>query len=143
MSLIPRTLTNKLNDRFVCAHLDAHDHNIARRNAQYQMILSHLNFYSTDPLASATQVHDTSHLFVMGDLNYRFASMPSSGYPAEKRASVDTVQLEKEREEMVRLDTLRKQQSEGKAFGGLREGDLTNFAPTYKRIAGQVNGYSR
>ena len=134
---------SKLNDRFVCAHLDAHDHNIARRNAQYQMILSHLNFYSSDPLASATQVHETSHLFIMGDLNYRFASMPSSGYPAEKRASVDTVQLEKERGEMVRLDTLRRQQSEGKAFGGLREGDLTNFAPTYKRIAGQVNGYSR
>jgi len=79
----------------------------------------------------------------MGDLNYRFASMPSIGYPTEKSSSVDNVQLEKERGEMVRLDTLRKQQSEGLAFGGLREGDLTSFAPTYKRIAGQVNGYSR
>jgi hypothetical protein len=79
----------------------------------------------------------------MGDLNYRFASMPSSGYPTEKSASVDTIQLEKERGEMVGLDTLRKQQREGMAFGGLREGDLTNFAPTYKRIAGQVHGYSR
>jgi hypothetical protein len=133
----------KLICRFVCAHLDAHDHNITRRNAQYRMILSHLNFYSSDPLSSATQVHDTSHLFIMGDLNYRFASMPSGGYPTEKNASVDDVQLEKERGEMVRLDTLRKQQAEGMAFGGLREGDLTKFAPTYKRIAGQVNGYSR
>jgi hypothetical protein len=79
----------------------------------------------------------------MGDLNYRFASMPSGGYPTEKSSSVDSVQLEKERGEMVRLDTLRKQQSEGLAFGGLREGDVTQFAPTYKRIAGQVNGYSR
>jgi hypothetical protein len=79
----------------------------------------------------------------MGDLNYRLASMPSGGYPTEKSSSVDNVQLEKERGEMVRLDTLRKQQSEGLAFGGLREGDVTQFAPTYKRIAGQVNGYSR
>jgi hypothetical protein len=79
----------------------------------------------------------------MGDLNYRFASMPSGGYPTEKSAAVDNVQLEKERGEMVRLDTLRKQQVEGMAFGGLREGDLTKFAPTYKRIAGQVDGYSR
>jgi hypothetical protein len=79
----------------------------------------------------------------MGDLNYRFASMPSSGYPTEKSASIDDAQLEKERAEMVGLDTLRKQQVEGKAFGGLREGDLTNFAPTYKCIAGQVHGYSR
>ena len=129
--------------RFVCAHLDAHDHNIARRNAQYQMILSHLCFYSSDPLSSATQAHDTSHLFIMGDLNYRFAKMPSTGYPTEKNASTDRIQVEKERAEMVGLDTLRKQQSEGKAFGGLREGDLTNFAPTYKCIAGQIHGYSR
>jgi hypothetical protein len=123
--------------------LDAHDHNIARRNAQYQMILSHLLFYSSDPLSSPTQVHDSSHLFVMGDLNYRFSAMPSSGYPTASNSSTDQVTIEKERAEMVQLDTLRKQQAEGKGFGGLREGDLTKFAPTYKCIAGQIHGYSR
>ena len=92
--------------RFVCAHLDAHDHNIARRNAQYQTILSHLLFYSSDPLSSPTQVHDSSHLFVMGDLNYRFSAMPSSGYPSEVTSPTDQITIQKERAEMVQLDTI-------------------------------------
>lgn len=58
-------------------------------------------------------------------------------------AGSDTAGIEKERAEMVGLDTLKRQQAEGKAFGGLREGDLTSFAPTYKTVAGQVHGYSR
>jgi hypothetical protein len=107
------------------------------------MILSHLLFYSSDPLSTSTQVHDSSHLFVMGDLNYRFSKMPSTGYPRDKSAVTDDLEIEKERGEMVQLDTLKKQQAEGKAFGGLREGDLTKFAPTYKCIAGQVHGYSQ
>lgn len=129
--------------RFVCAHLDAHDHNIARRNAQYEMILSYLQFHSSDPLAQVTQPQDSSHFFIMGDLNYRFSKLPSTGYPREMNAGSDLVGVEQERAEMVELDTLRRQQSEGKAFGGLREGDLTRFAPTYKTVAGQVHGYSR
>lgn len=128
---------------FVCTHLDAHDHNIARRNAQYQTILSHLQFHSSDPLATVTQAHDSSHFFIMGDLNYRFSRLPSFGYPRETIADADLLELEKERGEMVQLDTLKRQQAEGKAFGGLREGDLTRFAPTYKTIAGQVYGYSQ
>jgi hypothetical protein len=79
----------------------------------------------------------------MGDLNYRFSAMPSSGYPTEKNASTDLTALQNERADMVELDTLRMEQADGKAFGGLREGDLTKFAPTYKCIAGQVHGYSR
>jgi hypothetical protein len=126
--------------RFVSAHLEAHDHNLARRNANYQHILSSLVFNSSDPLIGPTQVHETSHLFVLGDLNYRFSKLPASGYPTgEGRGEA----LRKERAELVELDTLRREQREGRAFGGLREGDLTRFAPTYKRIVGQVEGYSR
>ncbi len=44
---------------------------------------------------------------------------------------------------MVDLDTLRIEQRAGRVFGGLREGDLSRFAPTYKRIVGEVEGYSR
>ena len=57
--------------------------------------------------------------------------------------SADIIALEKERLEMVEIDTLRSEQREGRVFGGLREGDLSRFAPTYKRIVGQVEGYSR
>lgn len=79
----------------------------------------------------------------MGDLNYRLSKLPPRGYPSEGKASDDIPALEEERLDMVQNDTLRREQREGRAFGGLREGDLSRFAPTYKRIVGQVDGYSR
>jgi hypothetical protein len=88
-------------------------------------------------------VFDTSHLFIMGDLNYRLSKLPPRGYPSDGKAGDDILALEEERLDMVQNDTLRREQREGRAFGGLREGDLSRFAPTYKRIVGQVDGYSR
>ena len=117
---------------FVCAHLEAYDHNIPRRNAQYREILSSLVFRSGDALASPAQVFDTSHLFIMGDLNYRLSQRPTSD-PS----------LSKDHAELLKFDTLQKEQREGRAFGGLTEGDLSQFAPTYKRVVGQVDGYSK
>lgn len=128
---------------FVCCHLEAHDHNIPRRNQQYRDMLSSLVFRPSDPLAQPAQIFHTSHLFIMGDLNYRFSRMPSSGQPRETKPGDDTVALEKHRGEMVDLDTLKREQEGGRVFGGLREGDLARFAPTYKRIAGKVDGYSK
>ena len=129
--------------RFVNAHLEAHDHNLKRRNQQYANILSSMVFRTTDPLQQPKQAHETSHLFVMGDLNYRLVSVPATGYPREPKEDEDVLTIEKERMEMVDLDSLRKEQREGRVFGGLREGDLSRFAPTYKRIVGQVDGYSK
>jgi hypothetical protein len=51
--------------------------------------------------------------------------------------------LARERERLVALDTLKQQQTQGKAFAFLSEGELANFAPTYKRIVGQVDGYNK
>jgi hypothetical protein len=80
----------------------------------------------------------------MGDLNYRLERLASPGvYPKENMEGRDLVALEKERAAMVPLDTLKKEQRAGRVFGGMREGDLSRFAPTYKRIVGQVEGYSQ
>lgn len=128
---------------FVNAHLEAYDHNIPRRNAQYQRILSSLVFNSTDPLTTSQQIFDTSHLFFMGDLNYRLSKQPPPGALQENNMFGNVLELEKSRMGMLDTDTLRQEQREGRAFGGLREGDLTRFAPTYKRIVGQVEGYSK
>ncbi|KAK4689076.1 hypothetical protein P7C73_g1036, partial [Tremellales sp. Uapishka_1] len=125
---------------FVSAHLEAHDHNLERRNRNYHNILSSLLFHSSDPLIATSQIHDTSHLFVMGDLNYRLSELPGGKYPSEGEM---TVAIEKERAVMVDLDTLKSEQKKGRTFGGLREGDLTRFAPTYKRIVGKLEGYSK
>lgn len=126
------------------AHLEAHGHNIAKRNAQYEQILASLIFYPGDALQHPTQPHQSSHLFIMGDLNYRLERLPNPGvYPKESIKGRDVVALEKERASLVPLDTLKNEQRAGRVFGGMREGDLTRFAPTYKRIVGQVEGYSK
>lgn len=140
-----------LTDRFVCTHLEAYDKNVPRRNTQFQNILSSLLFTSSDPLSTPYQITDTSHLFVIGDLNYRLARLPHlvTGEPRENPGDAgvtnraEAVELEKERADMLELDTLRREQKEGRVFGGLREGKLEGFAPTYKRVVGQVEGYSR
>ncbi len=75
----------------------------------------------------------------MGDLNYRIERLPGP-YPRE---TGELVALERERAALVALDTLKHEQAAGRVFGGMREGDLTRFAPTYKRIVGQVEGYSQ
>lgn len=132
------------NASFVSAHLEAHDENIALRNKQYDTILSSLIFGGGDALQHPVQPQESSHLFIMGDLNYRLERLPVKGvYPTESRPGADLVALEKERSAMVTLDTLKREQAAGRVFGGMREGDLTRFAPTYKRIVGQVEGYSQ
>ncbi|WWC61739.1 uncharacterized protein I303_104324 [Kwoniella dejecticola CBS 10117] len=127
---------------FVNTHLEAHDHNIPRRNQQYQNILSSLLFQPSDPLAQPYQIFDTSHLFIMGDLNYRLSKRPSAEYLVENGKADDLV-LSKGRNEMLDTDTLQRELRAGRVFGGLREGDITRFAPTYKRVVGQVEGYSK
>ncbi|GMK56701.1 hypothetical protein CspeluHIS016_0305410 [Cutaneotrichosporon spelunceum] len=126
---------------FISAHLEAHDKNIAVRNEQYDQILSSLVFRGGDALhrLQPFQPHHTSHLFIMGDLNYRLERLPGDDYPHEKG---EVAALEGERTGLMKLDTLRREQAAGRVFGGLRESDVSRFAPTYKRIVGEVEGYS-
>lgn len=135
---------------FVCAHLAAHDENLETRNANYRQILSSLLFTPSSSLDKPLRIWQTSHLILLGDLNYRLASAPTG----LEKALVDTPQrrdgntsvdsdLEKERQRLVSLDTLKQQQARGKAFEYLSEGELATFAPTYKRIVGQVDGYNK
>lgn len=134
---------------FVCAHLAAHDENLEKRNANYRQILSSLLFTPSSSLDKPLRVWETSHLILLGDLNYRLTSAPTD----LERALTDTTRqseetqsdpdLKKERRRLVALDTLKQQQARGKAFEYLSEGDLTTFAPTYKRIVGQVDGYNK
>lgn len=134
---------------FVCAHLAAHDENLETRNANYRQILSSLLFTPSSSLDRPLRVWETSHLILLGDLNYRLTSAPTG----LERALTDTTRLseetqsnpdlKKDRQKLVALDTLKQQQARGKAFEYLSEGDLTTFAPTYKRIVGQVDGYNK
>lgn len=136
---------------FISAHLAAHDENLATRNANYRQILASLLFTPSSSLDKPLRVWQTSHLIFLGDLNYRLATPPTGLDKALIDTSLQLRQgdvaavayLAKERERLVALDTLKQQQTQGKAFAFLSEGELTNFAPTYKRIVGQVDGYNK
>jgi hypothetical protein len=129
--------------------LAAHDKNLAERNANYRQILSSMLFTPSSSLDRPLRVWQTSHIFFLGDLNYRLATAPTGLEGALKESSLrlegsgDASVLAKERQKLVALDTLKQQQAQGKAFTFLSEGSLENFAPTYKRIIGQVDGYNK
>lgn len=140
---------------FIGAHLAAHDKNLAERNANYRQILSSLLFTPSSSLDKPLRIWETSHIVFVGDLNYRLATAPTGlegaltelslhpEHDQRARGPGDTSTLTKERQKLVTLDTLKQQQAQGKAFDFLAEGDLRTFAPTYKRIIGQVDGYNK
>ncbi len=140
--------TLSLPHSFISAHLSAHDHNLARRNAECRTIASSLLFPPASPLALPQTLYDSSHAFVMGDLNYRLARTPPGGHDLSvERLELDDDThdhdaLREERTALVALDTLKQAQAQGDAFAGMDEGDLAAFAPTYKRVIGQRAGYS-
>lgn len=133
---------------FISAHLAAHDENLATRNANYRQILASLQFTPSSSLDKPLRVWQTSHLIFLGDLNYRLATLPAGLDKAladtslQRDAAADA-DLVKEREKLVAMDTLKQQQTRGKAFAFLSEGELATFAPTYKRMVGQVEGYNK
>jgi hypothetical protein len=129
---------------FVSAHLAAHDYNVKRRNEQYLSILSGLLFTPSAVLTLPQRIFDSSHCFLLGDLNYRLSKLPSVGHALSQKVLDDAHQddLLQEREELFALDTLQQEQSQSRSLLGLREGDIRTFAPTYKRIVGQQDGYS-
>ncbi|KAJ9101915.1 hypothetical protein QFC19_004996 [Naganishia cerealis] len=140
---------------FIGAHLAAHDSNLAERNANYRQILSSMLFSPSSSLDKPLRVWQTSHIIFLGDLNYRLATSPtglegalieSSLHPEHNQQDhslQNAPALAKDRQKLVALDTLKQQQAQGKSFTFLAEGDLATFAPTYKRIIGQVNGYNK
>lgn len=144
------TKTVRINS-FIGAHLAAHDSGLADRQKDYNTILSSLVFEPSSTLTGPEQMQDSSHVFLLGDLNYRLSQLIDGiGYDMHE-LSLDSPQQDhsenlailKEREQLVMFDTLRQEQAKGNVMVGLREGDLGNFAPTYKRFVGEVGGWNK
>lgn len=132
---------------FCCAHLAAHRENVTGRNADYQNILSKIEFGGSTSsydgsssecafssgLAGSSSVGILSHDFVfwLGDLNYRIQDdvavdevfRLSEGGPSHwaKLSPHDQLNIERRR---------------GNVLKGFEEGPLL-FAPTYKYQAGR------
>ncbi|KAL4067901.1 Endonuclease/exonuclease/phosphatase [Scleroderma citrinum] len=130
---------------FVCAHLTAHEPNLAYRIANYNHIVRTLLFSpsSSDTCQTPTTMYSTSHLFFFGDLNFR-VSMPSSETngrrPPEEVWSM--LKDEKTRETLKEYDQLTNARRNGQVFVGLKEGPFWTFKCTYKYKLGEVDKYN-
>ena len=132
---------------FVNAHLSAHQHAVAQRNADFHRIEAQL------PLQPAGRVSLRRHLEAsvsergfdalvwLGDLNYRIdanrAMVDALLAPADERARAaptwrgEGAHWEESRAVLLANDQLRRQMAEGAAFAGYSEGEIL-FHPTYK-----------
>lgn len=130
-------------NRFVNAHLTPYDHQVLRRNADYEYIVRTLLFPSLIPGESLSTIYGTSHLFFLGDLNYRL-DIPKT-HPAYAISKLpefsEALSSEKLREELKDYDQLTMEKRKGNVFVGLREGDFWKFKCSYKYQLGEVDKY--
>jgi hypothetical protein len=156
-----------LGYRMISVHFAPHPENISQRIANYARLTSYLllpshppslALHSTEP-TKYTQISDSDHTFLMGDINYRLGSNAATGVEAPvpdreklvamimeiaERQGEDADEREGEGkgwEEIVKWDTLLRVQAEGKTLGGLHEAKI-DFAPSYKKVVGEVGQYS-
>ncbi|KAF8637332.1 hypothetical protein AX17_002833 [Amanita inopinata Kibby_2008] len=129
---------------FVCAHLAAHDYKLQQRLADYDHIVRTLLF---PPLPGAGEdsntIYSTSHLFFLGDLNFRLDIPPTHPLSKLCRSSGfgDALSSEDTRKELRHFDQLSIERHKGTVFVGLREAEFWRFKCSYKYKLGEVDKY--
>ncbi|GLB34842.1 putative inositol polyphosphate phosphatase, catalytic domain homologues [Lyophyllum shimeji] len=129
---------------FVNAHLCAHQGRLSRRIADYKHIVETLLFapVSLESKEPST-IYATSHLFVLGDLNFRIDVPPL--HPLAFHKNMDYTKAmadEKTRELLKEFDQLLVERRKGTVLQGLHEGAFWKFPCTYKYRLGEVEKYS-
>ncbi|KAI0054032.1 inositol polyphosphate phosphatase [Auriscalpium vulgare] len=128
---------------FVNAHLTAHEPKLADRIADFHYIVSSLLFppLPQSQTKSPTTIYSTSHLFFLGDLNFR-VSLPSTNPLAANRAEYDAaVDSYAGREALKEFDQLLIERRKGTIFQSFREGEFWTFKCSYKFKMGEVDRY--
>lgn len=131
-------------NRFVNAHLTPFDHQVVRRNADYEYIVRTLLFSPTQPGSkNPSTIFETSHLFVFGDLNYRLEIPETHPTYAILRLPEfsEALASEKFREELKEYDQLTVEKRKGNVCTGLREGEFWKFKCSYKYQLGETDKY--
>lgn len=129
---------------FVCAHLTAFEGKLARRLADYKHIVGTLLFPPTSPESKApTTIYSTSHLFFLGDLNFRLAIPPSHPLSSfhKRNDAAQVLSEESFRQQVKEFDELHLVLRKGNALVGLHEGDFWKFKCSYKYQVGEVDKY--
>ncbi|KAJ3736137.1 Endonuclease/exonuclease/phosphatase [Lentinula guzmanii] len=129
---------------FVCAHLTAHQRKLQHRIADFHHIVGTLLFpplpFSEDH--SPTTIYSTSHLFFLGDLNFRIDLPKSHPMFEDPWAHVSEALREPEtRETLKEFDQLLVERRKRSVFVGFREGEFWQFKCTYKHSLGVVDQY--
>jgi hypothetical protein len=88
-------------------------------------------------------MYSTSHLFFLGDLNFRLAIPPTSPYAGHVNthrveAALDT---QAGREELKEFDQLLQERRKSTIFYMFREGEFWAFKCSYKFKIGEVDKY--
>lgn len=129
---------------FVCAHLTAFEEKLANRLADYRHIVGTLLFPPVSPDSKGpTTIYSTSHLFFLGDLNFRL-EIPAAHPLSSIHKRTDFAQAlddEKTRERLKEFDQLLVEQRKGNVLVGLREGEFWKFKCSYKYLLGEVDKY--
>jgi hypothetical protein len=91
----------------------------------------------------STTIFRTSHLFFLGDLNYRLDLPATHPKYATSRLPEFSEALSSEqlREEFKEYDQLTVEKRKGHVFIGLHEGEFWKFKCSYKYELGQVDKY--
>ncbi|KAF7304951.1 Inositol polyphosphate phosphatase [Mycena kentingensis (nom. inval.)] len=127
---------------FVCAHLTAHAHKLAERIADWHHIVGTLLFPLPD--GSLSTIYHTSHLFLLGDLNFRVVLPPDHPLQGSPSAIGQSLTQESTRNTFKEYDQLlrERQRPENRLCVGLREGEFWKFKCSFKYEIGQVDRYS-
>lgn len=88
-------------------------------------------------------MYATSHLFFLGDLNFRVAIPPLHPFRTtlHREEAQSTLTDEKMRETLKEYDQLINERRNGRVFISLREGPFWTFKCTYKYVLGEVDRY--
>jgi hypothetical protein len=94
--------------------------------------------------AVKSTIFSTSHLFILGDLNFR-VSLPETHPLAEQLKGAQMAEIlnsESAREELKEYDQLLVEKRKRNTFVGLKEGEFWRFQCSYKYELGHVDKYN-
>lgn len=129
---------------FVCAHLTAHQPKLQHRIANFHHIVGSLLF---PPLPSSedrspSTLYSTSHLFFLGDLNFR-VDLPDNHEMFNNPSAHVTEALREShtRQTLKEFDQLLVERRKRSVFIGFREGEFWQFKCSYKYRLNAVDHY--
>lgn len=123
--------------------MTAHQHKLKSRLEDYRHIVSTLLFKPAPSSPQPSTLYDTSHLFLLGDLNFR-VDIPATHPLFVKRQTSEfahAIEHDATREELKQYDQLTIEKQKGSVLVGLREGDFWKFKCSYKYQLGEVDKY--